>query len=640
MSERAWERVAAKKLYAVDEWGRGFFDISDRGEVLVFPKREQTPDDPGISLMEIVSGLKDRGIAAPVLLRFPDILDARLKAMYSAFQNAMSAFGYQGSYRGVYPIKVNQQQQVIEEITSFGEDLGHGLEAGSKAELLAALTYLKNPGSLLICNGYKDQEFIDLALCGQKIGLYPMLVVETPREVSILIERSRAMGVRPHIGVRVKLTSKASGYWSDTGGDRSVFGLNTAQTMRVVDQLRSVGMLDCLELLHYHLGSQVPDIRDIRNSVLEACRTYAGLVKEGAGMKFLDLGGGLAGDYDGSKSSAVSSANYSLSEYCRDVVEVVQSVMDEHEIDHPVIVTEAGRATVAFYSVLLFNVLDVSKFDEDRCAELLPDDVEDLHTSTRNLNEVLKKLTPETIQESYNNAFYYRDELRELFKHGSISLRERSVAEALFWSIITQVAKICRTLEYVPEPLQELDASIADIYYGNFSVFQSLPDAWAIDQFFPIIPIHKHNEEPPRNAVISDITCDCDGRIDQFKIEQEITSTLRLHDWKPGDAYFLGAFLVGAYQETLGDLHNLLGDTNVVSIRLDDDGSYTLTSEIEGDSVSDVLSYVEYDPRAMIRTFREKAEAAVRSKLITSKERKSLISLFEVGMRGYTYHED
>ena len=635
-----WDVQQARELYSIHNWGGGFFDINDDGDVVALRGGHGSEPSTGVSLLDVIDGLKERGIDAPVLLRFPDILDTRIRALYQAFGAAFAEYGYRGKYRGVYPVKVNQQQQVIEEITSYGLEHGHGLEAGSKAELLAALTYLDQPGALLVCNGYKDPEFVKLALSGQMLGLYPILVVETPREIDTILKVSEALDIRPHIGIRVKLSSKASGYWSDSGGDRSVFGLNTAQTMETVEYLKQLDMLDCLELLHFHLGSQIPDIRDIRNSVLEACRTYTGLAAEGASMKFLDLGGGLAVDYDGSHSKAISSANYSLHEYCRDVVEVIQTVMDEAELEHPTIITESGRATVAYYSVLLFNILDVSRFKKT------PVNLNDLgdraggHVSIHHLKDVIDNLTPQNLQESYNDAFYYRDEIRTLFKHGNVSLRERSKAEALFWNIIIEIAEICSTLDQVPEDLADIESSIADIYYGNFSVFQSIPDAWAIDQFFPILPIHKNNTRPSRRAVISDITCDCDGRIDQFILNQEITKTLLVHDWEPGDSYYLGAFLVGAYQETLGDLHNLLGDTNVVSVRFEDDGGYALTREIEGDSVSDVLSYVEYDPKAMVRIFREKAEQAVRENQISKQQRRGIISTFEDGMRGYTYHEE
>ncbi|MEM7672855.1 MAG: biosynthetic arginine decarboxylase [Verrucomicrobiota bacterium] len=632
-----WTVQDARELYGIHNWGGGFFDINEDGDVIALPGGVDTK---GVSLLEVVSGLKDRGIDAPVLLRFPDILDSRLRSLYQAFSDAFEEYNYQGDYRGVYPIKVNQQQQVIEEITKYGLEHGHGLEAGSKAELLAALTYLEQPDALLVCNGYKDPEFVRLALSGQKLGIYPILVVETPREIDTILAVSEELGVRPHIGIRVKLSSKASGYWSDTGGDRSVFGLNTPQTMVAVEHLSTLGMLDCLELLHFHLGSQIPDIRDIRDSVLEACRTYVGLAREGASMKFIDLGGGLAVDYDGSQSKATSSANYSLSEYCRDVVEVIQTVMDEASLRHPTLITESGRATVAYYSVLLFNILDVSQFAHTPIELDSTKEPDTAQTNIHHLKHVVDNLTPSNLQESYNDAFYYRDQVRTLFKHGNLTLRDRSTSEALFWNIIIKIASICRTVENVPEDLVGIESKIADIYYGNFSVFQSIPDAWAIDQFFPIIPIHKNAEKPSRRAVISDITCDCDGRIDQFIQNQEITNTLQVHDWKPGDSYYLGAFLVGAYQETLGDLHNLLGDTNVVSVRFEPDGGFALTREIEGDSVSDVLSYVEYDPKNMIRIFREKAERAVRQEHISTQERKSIIATFEDGMRGYTYHEE
>jgi len=624
----------ARALYAVEQWGSGFFGINDDGVVTVTPKGGN--QGPELNLMEIVDGLKERGFDMPVLLRFGDILDARLRFLNETFTQAIAENGYRGEYRGVFPIKVNQQQQVIEEITSYGAMFHHGLEAGSKAELIAAIPHLTDPEALLVCNGYKDEEFIDLGLYARKLGIRCIFVIETLSELPAILARSEALNIDPIIGVRVKLASKGGGHWKDSGGDRSVFGLNAAQIMEVVDMLRSAGRLECLQLLHYHLGSQIPDIRDIRNSVTEAARIYAGLVAEGAPMGMLDLGGGLAVDYDGSNTNFSSSSNYTIGEYCRDVVEGVMGILDATGTAHPTLITESGRATVAYYSVLLFNILDVSRFKRQPLPERLP---EGAHDQLHCLMEVNGGITAKNLQECYNDALFYRDEVRQLFKHGVIALRDRALGEQIFWNIMFQIAEKVRKQQYIPEDFEGLDAAMADIYYGNFSLFQSLPDSWAIDQLFPILPIHRLKERPTRQAVLSDITCDCDGRIDRFIDLHDVKPTLPLHEWREEQEYYLGVFLVGAYQETLGDLHNMLGDTNVVSLRLNQDGKPEYTHEIEGDSVADVLSYVEYDPKRLSGQMRDRAEQAVRQGTISPNERRRILRAYEEGMRGYTYFE-
>lgn len=629
-----WTVEDSAVLYGINNWGGGFFRINENGEVVVCPTGES--NGPSISLMKIISGLQERGMDMPVLVRFGDILNSRIKLLNESFQSAIRELGYQGSYRGVFPIKVNQQQQVIEEITAFGARYHHGLEAGSKAELIAAIPHMRDTEALLVCNGYKDNEFIALGLYARKMGIKVVFVIETMTELPIIIKQSRQLDVKPIIGLRVKLSSKAGGHWKDSGGDRSVFGLNTAQIVEAVDQLRHEGMLDCLRLLHYHLGSQVPDIRDVRTSVLEAARIYAGLVLEGAPMGMLDLGGGLAVDYDGSHTNFSSSANYTLGEYARDLVEGVMTVMNEQSIAHPTLVTESGRATVAYYSVLLFNILDVTRFHSQPPPESLPDDTDE---RVRYLLEVYRSLNAKNLQECYNDAIYYRDELRALFKHGVVMLRERALGEQIFWAIMASIARGIKKLKYVPDQFDGLEASLADIYYGNFSVFQSLPDSWAIDQLFPLMPIHRLAEEPTRNAIFSDITCDCDGKIDHFIDLYDVRTVLRLHDWNPDHEYYLGVFLVGAYQETLGDLHNLLGDTNIVSIRLDEAHGWVYEREIEGDSVADVLSYVEYDTKTLMAQMRDLAEKAVKENRITAQERRQILDAYEIGMRGYTYFE-
>jgi arginine decarboxylase len=548
----------------------------------------------------------------------------------------MNNLGYKGAYRGVYPIKVNQQREVVEEVAKFGSRYHHGLEAGSKAELVAALAVLKDPEACLVCNGYKDEEFVDLGLYARKMGFKCFFVVEMPSELTLILERAALLNIRPLIGVRIKLSSTAGGHWTESCGDRSIFGLNISQLVEVVDDLKSREMLDCLQLLHYHIGSQVPNIRDIRSAALEASQVYAGLVSEGARMGYLDLGGGLAVDYDGSHTNFVHSRNYSLEEYCSDVVETIMTSMDASGIEHPAIITESGRATVAYYSVLLFNILDVSRFQALPLPETMAEQSPEM---IRNISEVLKSITIRNVQECYNDALYYRDEIRQLFKHGDLTLRDRALGEMIFWHTMQRIAAESKNLKNVPLELRDIDTVLADIYYGNFSVFQSLPDAWAIDHHFPVMPIHRLNEEPTRQGIVADITCDCDGKIDKFIDSHGVKNALALHELKNDEEYYLGVFLVGAYQETLGDLHNLLGDTNVVSIRVDDEGDYHFVREVEGDSVADVLTYVEYDPKQMVVDFRQTAEEAIRKGLITPLERHQIMNAFEAGLRGYTYFE-
>lgn len=629
-----WTVDSAEKLYRISDWGAGYFHISPEGNVTVTP--DGSPTGPSASLIDIIEGVKERGLSAPILLRFEQILHSRVSTLYKHFKEAIRDYGYKGDYRGVYPVKVNQQEQVIEELVNCGREFHHGLEAGSKAELLLAMSYLDDPDAYLVCNGYKDEEFIDLGLSARKLGINCIFVIEAATELPIVIKRSKALGIDPVIGVRVKLTTRGSGHWKDSGGDRSVFGLNSVQIIQLCDTLREEGMLHCLQLLHFHLGSQIPNVRDIRTGVAEATRFYCELVKEGAPMGLLDLGGGLAIDYDGSNTNFSSSCNYSIGEYCRDVVEILQTSFDAEEIPHPHIITESGRATVAYYSVLLFNILDVMRF---KVRKDLPEVPEDFSPNARNIRDTAKNVSSKNILECFHDAIYYRDEVRELFRHGNVSLRERALVEEIFWIIMDRIAAAKQTLSHVPEDIENLEDALADIYYGNLSVFQSLPDAWAIGQLFPVMPIHKLKEEPTRYGIIADITCDCDGKIDHFIDLHDVQNCLPLHEIDPAtEDYYIGAFLVGAYQETLGDLHNLMGDTNVVSVRIDDEGIHYMR-EIEGDSVQDVLTYVEYDVKELQKRFRTKAEKAVRENRISGSERRRITDLFNEGIRGYTYYE-
>ncbi|MDH4202436.1 MAG: biosynthetic arginine decarboxylase [Phycisphaerae bacterium] len=629
-----WTIDKSRELYGIRNWGSGFFGISDDGEVLV--KSRPGKDSGSVSLMKIVSELKNRGLEVPVLLRFSNILRDQITRINNSFHKAIDDAGYKGDYRGVYPIKVNQQQQVLEDVIRFGEPFHYGLEAGSKPELMAAIAMLDDPEACLICNGYKDKEFIDLGLYAIKMGMNCFFVVEMAGELSMILERAEKLGIEPRLGVRLKLASQAGGRWSESGGDRSVFGLNSVQVLEMVDQLKAVDKLHCLKLLHYHLGSQIPNIRDIRDAVTEASRIYAGLVEEGAAMGYLDVGGGMAVDYDGSSTNFASSRNYSLDEYCADVIEILMNTLDEQSVAHPTLITECGRATVAYSSVLLFNILEVSQLDP----AIKPAMQEDFHDYTKSMAEVANNLSQKKIQESYHDAMYYRDELRQLFKHGNISLRERAYAEAIFWGTMQQICDKLDSLKYVPDDFVDLKSAMASVYYGNFSLFQSLPDSWAIDQLFPIMPLHRLAEEPTENAIISDITCDCDGKIDKFIDLRDVKQSLLLHRLNNGDEYYLGVFLIGAYQETLGDLHNLFGDTNVVSVEICDDGEYTINQEIEGDAVEDVLQYVEYDTKALMARMKQKAETAIRNGNLTAGDRREVISAYQEGLRGYTYFEE
>lgn len=635
-SEQAtdWSARSSAELYGIDEWSSGYFGVSSDGEVMVrMPNGE---DENSVSLMEIVDGLQQRGLQMPVLLRLENIVDSRISILNDSFAQAIEASGYRGHYRGAFPIKVNQQSQVIAEIARFGERYHHGLEAGSKAELMIALATVTNRESLIICNGYKDTEFISLGLQARKLGFKCFFVLETLSELQSIIERSREMDVEPLIGVRLKLSTKVEGHWSEDSGDRSLFGLNTNELVTVIDTLRDAGLLHCFQLLHFHLGSQIPNIRSIRAGVLEACRYYIELVAEGAPLGYLDLGGGLAIDYDGTCSTNGHSRNYSVKEYCIDVVEAIQESLDKHQIPHPTIVTESGRATVAHTSVLLFNILDVTHFEPTVLPEALPPGC---HEMIENLWHSLSVIRVANLQESYNDVIYYRDKIRDLFHSGEISLRHRVLGENIYLAALQKIVSLLSQMKRIPAELESLPQLLADIYYGNFSVFQSLPDSWAIGQVFPVMPIHRLNEEPTRQAIIADLTCDCDGKLQKFSTSRGESATLPLHAIRHGEEYYLGVFLVGAYQETLGDLHNLFGDTNVASVRINADKSIDFVHELHGDSIADVLSYVEYKPNSLYERFRQTAEQAVREGVISVADRQQMLAAYSEGLRGYTYFE-
>lgn len=626
-----WSIESANETYGISDWSNDYFDVAESGNLRV--KGTINGKEAKVSLIDVIKGMRERDLHMPALVRIENILDHSISKLNDAFQNAITDAEYKNSYKGIFPIKVNQQAQVIEEIVQFGERYDHGLEAGSKPELIIALATLKNEKSYIVCNGYKDEEFIDLGLRAIQMGWKCFFVIETPSEVPLIIKRANELGVRPMLGSRVKLSTRVEGHWQNDSGDRSIFGLNSLQLIEVIDQLRNADMLDCMKMLHFHLGSQIPSIYNIRQGVQEACRYYISMLNEGASMGYLDLGGGLAVDYEGVQQRSTNSKNYSLDEYCNGIVEAVMQTLDPEEVPHPILMSESGRATTAYSSVFLFNILDVAHFDPVPSLENpAPDSDEKLNS----LKDLLKTLNSKNIQECYNDAIFYRDEIRHLFQQGQVDLRERAIAENLYLEVLQKIQQLAPDSDALSEEVQGLRQSLSDIYYGNFSVFQSLPDSWAINQVFPIMPVHRLNERPTREATIADLTCDCDGKLDNFIGGR---STLPLHKLIEGEEYYLGVFLVGAYQETLSDLHNLFGDTNVVSIRINEDESFDFVHEIQGDSIEDVLNYVEYDTRTMKDNFRRTVEAAVRSGKISVKTRQEILKSFSESLTGYTYYE-
>lgn len=627
-----WTVADARDLYDVASWGKGYFSVGDEGHVWVHPSKDPAR---GIDLKELVDKLVLRGIPLPILIRFADILRHRLSEVHQAFQSAIAEHSYRGEYVCVYPIKVNQQKQVVEEVFNFGRPYGFGLEAGSKPELLAVMAIADND-TPIICNGFKDDEYIELVMLATKIGRKITTVIEKYTELDVVAQHAQRLGVRPRIGLRLKLASRGSGRWRASGGYRSKFGLTTNEALRALEQLKSLGMADCLELLHFHLGSQITNIRQIKAAVIEAARFYAELARAGAGLKYLDVGGGLGVDYDGSQTDFESSVNYTLQEYANDVVYHVQSVCEESNVPHPTIITESGRAIVSYHSVLVFNVLGVANYsDQDALPEVSPEAEQPLI----DLQETYRSLSAKNLLEAFHDAQQALDQALNLFSLGYLPLEQRSLAETLYWAICRKIQKLAIDLEYFPEELEGLDSLLSDTYFCNFSIFQSMPDSWAIKQLFPIMPIHRLKERPVRNAVLGDISCDSDGKVDQFIDRRDVKRTLPLHQFN-GDAYYLGAFLLGAYQEILGDLHNLFGDTNAVHVSLNGNGEIILESVIKGNTVREVLNYVQFNSEQLLSEFRKDVETALREGRIGYEESGRLLRFYEEGLHGYTYLEE
>jgi arginine decarboxylase len=629
---RGWTVRNSAELYGISNWGNPYFSVGENGNVHAHPRG---PDGPSVDLLELVQELRRRGLRTPLLVRFSDILESRVREIGRCFERAIQEYEYGGAYRGVYPIKVNQQRQVVEELVEYGRHSHLGLEAGSKAELLVALAVLDTPGAIIVCNGYKDRAYLETALLAQRLGRHPIIVLDRPTELDGLIKVSRELGIRPHIGVRARLATRGAGKWVDSTGERSKFGLSAADMVATVERLRLEDMLDCLEMLHFHIGSQITAIRAHKDALREASRIFVGLCELGAPVRRVDVGGGLGIDYDGSQTNFHSSMNYSTQEYAHDVVAAIAEACNEKGLAHPDIVTESGRALVAHHSVLVFDVLGVDEVKRSR-SPAAPSKGE--HRVIEELYEVWAGVRAKNVLESYHDALQLKEEATSLFELGYLDLSGRARVEELFWSCCEKFLRIVREMDYVPEDLSGLERALADTYYGNFSVFQSMPDSWTMNQLFPVMPIHRLGEKPTRRGIFADLTCDSDGKVDQFIDLRDVRSALELHA-PSGRPYYVGAFLVGAYQETLGELHNLFGDTDAVHVHLFEDGSYGVEHVVEGDSVEDVLSYVQYDRRLLNERVRRAVETALRKGEITLEESALLRRRYGQGLSGYTYLE-
>jgi arginine decarboxylase len=630
-----WTIEKARALYNIEGWGAGFFDIDERGHVVVRP--DKSHPERQLSLHDLANDLEEQGVALPVLLRFSDILRSRIEALSERFERAIGEYEYSGGYTTVYPIKVNQQRHVVEEIVQFGGKHGVGLECGSKPELQAVLGLSESTEHLIVCNGYKDEEFMRLALMGQKLGHQVFIVIEQLSEIDVLLQVAEELGVTPNAGIRIKLASTGYGRWKESGGEKSKFGLNAAQLMEAVDKLRANGRLDIVKLIHFHLGSQITDIRYIKAGLQEVARFYAELRALGVDVTHVDVGGGLGVDYDGSNSTSNASVNYSLQEYANDVIYTIAESCREHDLPMPHIISESGRALTAHHALLLLKVIDVESVAEVPVPVLTDEDHPLLHEMAEDHRDVAANNIPRRrVKEIFHDVTFDKERAQQLFASGVLSLRGRAVAEQMYHATMNAIFRIVNVdRDEYEDILADLDATMVDRYFCNFSLFQSLPDSWAIDQLFPIMPIHRLNEEPTRRGTLQDITCDSDGKIDRFVGEKEGNPSLELHEWRDGDPYMLGVFLTGAYQEILGDLHNLFGDTNAVHIRLADKG-YEITDLVHGDTVTEVLNYVQFRASDLLQTFRRKVTQV---KHLNRQDANTFIADYVAGLEGYTYLE-
>jgi arginine decarboxylase len=625
----SWSIEDSENQYRIKGWGEPYFSINAAGHVTVSPKGDR---GGSLDLFELVNALKDRNLALPLLIRFSDILEDRIERLNACFAKAIARYNYEGSYRGVFPIKCNQQRHLVEDLVRFGKPFQFGLEAGSKPELMIALATLDTPGSLIICNGYKDREYVETAILAQKLGQTPIIVLEQIEEVELAIEAAKNLGIQPNLGVRAKLNSKGMGRWGTSSGDRAKFGLTIPEIIMVVDRLREAKMLNCLQLLHFHIGSQISSISVIKEAISEASKIYVELAALGANMQYLDVGGGLGVDYDGSQTNFHASKNYNIQNYANDIVAEVKDACTEKKIPMPTLVSESGRAIASHQSVLIFDVLGSSEVRTELPHP--PDDKE--HAVIRNLWETYNSINLENYQEAYHDITQFKEEALNRFNLGYLSITERARAEQFYWAGCKKILDIINDQEYVPDDLEELEKMMASIYYVNMSVFQSAPDSWAIDQLFPIMPIHRLGEEPIRRGILADLTCDSDGKIDQFIDLRDVKPTLELHHLKKNKPYYLGLFLAGAYQEIMGNLHNLFGDTNAVHITLTPKG-YQIEHVVKGDTMKEVVGYVQYDAEDLVENIRKKSEQALQEKRITLQESQRLLQNYESSLGRYTY---
>lgn len=649
----SWSIQKSASLYGLENWGGDYFGINSSGNITVRPSGQatvtQNPNgtpinlhgtdsvgSPGVDLHELVQACLDREIELPVLFRFNGILRHRVRTIFSAFKSAIDEHNYQGSYIPAYPIKVNQQRHIVEILKDVGQDICLGLEVGSKPELISILAIHDNPEALLLCNGYKDQEYIELALMSKKVGRRPLIIIEKFSELELVLKVAAKLGVEPEVGLRLRLSGKGAGRWERSGGDRAKFGLTTSEVVKCAEMLKAAGKENALRLLHFHIGSQLTSIGNLRTSLKEACQVYVQLKKELPSLDHLDIGGGLGVDYDGSKTTFASSMNYTLEEYARDVIWVVDGVCNQAGVAHPNIVTESGRATVAHHSVLVFNTLGIANSFSEPCDALKTAETA-THHQVKSLAQILQELSPKNCQESLHDAMALRNDILDQFNLGLLSIRDRALADQCYWAILWQISILAQQLHYIPEDLERLPSQLTDTYFCNLSIFQSLPDNWAIDQIFPIMPIHRLNEEPTAQVVIADITCDSDGTIDKFADLKDIKRNLPAHTLRPGEPYYFAAFLVGAYQEILGDLHNLFGDTNAVHVEVDEDGKFEFTNVVHGDTVREVLRYVQYGKDELVERWRICVEAAVSKGMILPSESAELFKKYQSSFDSYTY---
>ena len=629
---KKWTIEDSKELYNINGWGVSYFGINNKGDVYVSPCKNNAQ----IDLREVMDELALRDVTPPVLLRFPDILDNRIEKTASCFQQAKEEYDYKGENFIIYPIKVNQIQPVVEEIISHGRKFNLGLEAGSKPELHAVIAVQCQSDSLIICNGYKDQAYIELALLAQKMGKRIFIVVEKLNELETIAKVAKKLNVKPNLGIRIKLASSGSGKWEESGGDASKFGLTSAELLQALDILKQKGMQECLRLIHFHIGSQITKIRRIQTALREAAQFYINLHKMGYDVEFVDCGGGLGVDYDGTRSSnSESSVNYCIPEFVNDCIYTFVEAADKNGIRHPNIITESGRSLTAHHSVLVIDVLETASLPE------MPEEFEakaNDHQLVKDLYEIWDNLNPRTMLEDWHDAEQIRDEALELFSHGIVDLKTRAEIERMYWSVAHEINALAKSMKHVPEELKNLDKLLADKYFCNFSLFQSLPDSWAIDQLFPIMPIQRLNERPTRHATLQDITCDSDGKISNFVADGHIKHVLPIHALRKNENYYLGVFLIGAYQEILGDMHNLFGDTNAVHISVKD-GKYHIDQIIDGETVEEVLDYVQYNPKKLVRQLETWVTKSVKEGKISLEEGKEFLGTYRSGLYGYTYLE-